>query len=456
MKKFKLIFLLFLSLILIFGTTSFGATFNGEELADTSSVNDNYYGIQTVKNIMDDLNITYDENDLPAYTYYTNKALQNFQQTYSDIKVINACFYNTSNTLRMIVSNGSFSNSIKYIYVNAPGKQIRFFDSWSYGGANNDTINGVNSSICTYIQINKDSISKITNSINIGTCEFSGDMVKVSNLLSPIATYAVAAQNYNYKFNWYFLGNTIRFSKTSTPDAGESGDTSSGDTGTDSGDFGGSNQNISLEMTNQKIDQLNKHAEQILATMPTSGDIKEATTQGTVQGNKDYWGNNEDLNGENQEELIEGKVDELIETVSGDLNKNEIFNILETYEKKLFGSFTGQQDFKISWNDIKYMGATLIPKGEINFSEICRENETLGKVKTTVNIILGFLLLLNCIKYLYNLLLATLGIDNPYLYEKPEDTTSVTYYTNTKTGKTYENTTMKRKDGKTFKYRREL
>lgn len=189
----------------------------------------------------------------------------------------------------------------------------------------------------------------------------------------------------------------------------------------------------------------------------TDENIQENIQNGIVQGNTEYWGSSGDLTGEKQEELISGKVDELTEQISGDLAENEIFGILQKYENKIFGGFTGEEDFKIEWNDISYMGAVLIPKGEINFSQMCRENETLGNVKTTINIILGFFLLSNCVIYLYNLLLATLGIDNPYLYETPpEQVETVTFDTNMNTGETMMTQTTKKRDGTTFRLRRKL
>lgn len=185
--------------------------------------------------------------------------------------------------------------------------------------------------------------------------------------------------------------------------------------------------------------------------------IQESIQNGIVQGNTEYWGSSGDLNGEKQEELISGKVDELTEQISGDLAENEIFGILKTYEDKIFGSFIGEEDFKISWNDVSYMNSVIIPKGEVNFSEMCRENETLANIKTTINIILGFFLLSNCVIYLYNLLLATLGIDNPYLYETPpEEVNTVTYDTNINSGVTTEIKTSRKRDGTTFRTRRKF
>lgn len=223
-----------------------------------------------------------------------------------------------------------------------------------------------------------------------------------------------------------------------------SGGGTGGDTNGDNGDYTG------------QLNQIEGSLNNIENKIPTSGDIEQATQNGVVQGSTDYWGSSGDLTGEKQEELISGKVDELTEQISGDLAENEIFSILKTYEDKLFGGFTGEKDFKISWNDISYMNSVIIPKGEVNFSEICRENEALGRVKTTINIILGFMLLYNCVIYLYNLLLATLGIDNPYLYEKPQDVTTTTITSDITTGRKTMVTSTRKADGNTYNVRRSI
>lgn len=78
--------------------------------------------------------------------------------------------------------------------------------------------------------------------------------------------------------------------------------------------------------------------------------------------------------------------------------------------------FQGEEDFKIEWNSVQYMGKDLIPAGEINFTEICEEEPFLY-IKYLVNTIVSFGILISLIQQIYNLTLSTLGIDNPYLYE---------------------------------------
>lgn len=53
----------------------------------------------------------------------------------------------------------------------------------------------------------------------------------------------------------------------------------------------------------------------------------------------------------------------------------------------------------------------------MNFSKIARETPIIGQIKTTLNIILSGFLTLNILRYIYNLILTTLGIDNPFVIE---------------------------------------
>lgn len=62
---------------------------------------------------------------------------------------------------------------------------------------------------------------------------------------------------------------------------------------------------------------------------------------------------------------------------------------------------------------------------------MARDIPIVGKIKSTINIILSAFLGFNLIKYLYNLMLATLGIDNPYLYERDKDKITETHNINT-------------------------
>lgn len=125
---------------------------------------------------------------------------------------------------------------------------------------------------------------------------------------------------------------------------------------------------------------------------------------------------------EDGEEDVSGLIDNIQGSLSGDLSNSEIFGALEESEQGFLNLISGQaEDFEIHWNDVIYNNVKLIPAGQVNFSKMCRENPALGNIKEKLNIILSALCGLALIRYLYNLLLATLGIDNPYLYDNNSD-----------------------------------
>lgn len=163
--------------------------------------------------------------------------------------------------------------------------------------------------------------------------------------------------------------------------------------------------------TNEKLDNIS-------TKIPTSGDIK----QSTISANTDFWGSSDDLNGDNQQENIKSGLNDLINGFSGELSNNSIFQIVELAELGFIDILQGKPgDFKISWNSANYLDNSIVPAGEINFTQMCKDIPILGNVKTFINIIISAFLGFNLIKYLYNLILSTLGIDNPYLYETDLD-----------------------------------
>lgn len=121
-----------------------------------------------------------------------------------------------------------------------------------------------------------------------------------------------------------------------------------------------------------------------------------------------------------------GDVDNLQNEAKKHFEDNEIYKALTAWTNGFIGVLTEpSSDFVINWKDVNYLDNVLIPAGNINFSQLCRDNEVLGKVKEYVNIILSALLGFNLIANIWNLLLSTLGIDNPFLYELDKESTVV-------------------------------
>lgn len=172
-----------------------------------------------------------------------------------------------------------------------------------------------------------------------------------------------------------------------------------------------------IAQTNEKIDNLTN---QITGYTNESGEYIAGAFE---QQTHNFWGNSGDLSGEKQENDISNALGTIKDTISGEISQTEIAGALNNAEDKFkrileYGKSNPQAlDLRFEWPNIKYENMTIIESGEINFSAMCRDIEELGTVKNYVNIIATFGASIAIIKHVWNLLLATLGIDNPYLYE---------------------------------------
>lgn len=177
----------------------------------------------------------------------------------------------------------------------------------------------------------------------------------------------------------------------------------------------------------------------------TSGDTSSGDNK---NDNQDYWG---DIDNDKTKDQLDSDINNITNDLNKQLETNEIIGALNKSEQGFLNIIGNKnaQDFKISWNPVNYNGIEMIPKGEINFSKMCRENETLGTVKTYVNVIMSAFLGFALTKQIYNLLLATLGIDNQYVYENPNEYT-LTSSKNLDTGET--TYTKRDRKGNTVRY----
>lgn len=396
---------------------------------------------------------------------YTSGAKINFNETALDSFITyfnqnNTLDLNNNNTIYIVRYGNSNSFSVYYANFNNTFSSTYPFLRFNKTGTYTGTITAVDSiedlnSINIQLHVIDGKLDLVNNSINytnyrttqIGTgfefyINIPSDWYKDTNtdVLNPIPGVCSLSPNTSIIYS-----NLLSDGTTVNPPASvflstfyEFADTPEIPDNPEDPDNPGSGESGSVDLSGIQtgINNINNNLNNIENKIPTSGDITQSTQTGIVSGNQEFWGSSGDLTGEQQEDLISDKIDDLTNSLSGDLAENEIFGILQTYEDKLFGGFTGQEDFVISWNDINYNGQKLIPSGEVNFSKICRENEALGKVKSTINIILTFIILMNIVIYMYNLLLATLGIDNPYLYEKPVGSVTTSEYTD-ESGRTY-------------------
>lgn len=224
-------------------------------------------------------------------------------------------------------------------------------------------------------------------------------------------------------------------------------------------DLPGSGDSINITinggLTSGDIAGLNNSLNNLNTTIGNLGNILsgEAIKDAQVEGNKDYWGNENDLNQEEFETQIETELNITMDIMSGEISQNQIFESLQGAENGFLNFFKEKQnegfyDLAFSWPDIKYMDSTLIPAGGFNISEMCREIPELGQLQSLIRVIFNFSVAVALIKQIYNLILSTLGIDNPYLYEESDmemetfndldaGTTYVTYSGTTTDGHRY-------------------
>lgn len=233
---------------------------------------------------------------------------------------------------------------------------------------------------------------------------------------APLNTVQVNNVPNTNNTQWHLKGyyNLFAEPEPENPSGDVSGDTSgdipispSGDNGSGTIDYTNQLNNINTSINNLQ-NQISGDTQNIINQM--SGETQKITNTLT------------DYDSSEGEDDVSSLIDNIQSSLSGDLSSSEIFSALEDSEKGFLDLISGQAgDFEIHWNDVFYNGIKLISAGQVNFSAMCRENETLGNIKEKLNIILSALCGLALIKYLYNLLLATLGIDNPYLYDSNTD-----------------------------------
>lgn len=313
-RKFAFIFMLICSFN--FNSIVFGADyiFNGETLPATSSYQDTYYGVETMQNILDDLAITYTDTTLLSYTYYANQALKFWRATYDENTTpLNIIFTkNSNNTFYMIPSNGTFDDDLQYLYFrtnySTSSGAIHSFINWNY--YNDGSISSASYGNIPMIQLTTSTYTinnTAANYVKNNTEDYqNGAELYYKYVLSPIESFTVAGYTATTGYSWYFLTNTIRFTEkpdVEIPSGDDGGDTGGGDTG---GDTGGGTGSTDLTMTNAKIDQLNKHAEEIQKNMLTSGDMQQ---------------------------IVSNETDKVISFMSGDADFNKEYTSGEILEK---------------------------------------------------------------------------------------------------------------------------
>lgn len=442
MKRFKLIFLLSLTLLMIFGTTSFANVTeeyveyclqylydNGSQKTSSLYQNALNYALNT-------------EGVINSITNNINDSLQS--NDYGSLNNVNMTAgywpWNSSTILLCFTFSNSGApngNNIDFLYISKATPS-------AYQGDNGDLIFNVTfyarSNQVTFKSASKYSNSDIKIDYNNITFNENLSVATISDMPfcgAPAGYINHPISDNTNKIPVIFKDLNGNFGNEIDPEvSGDigSGDTESGDI-TESGDTGGGSggEGTTTPDYSEDLNEIKNELNNIKENIPTSGEIAGATTQ----GNKDFWGNKDEMSEEDYENQISDGINDSMDQITGELEQNEVFNSIAIAEQKIIDLFLEEpEDFKISWQDVKYLEKTLVPAGEINFSQMCRENEALGRVKNTLNIIVSAMISLSLFRYIFNLIMVTLGIDHPLILETEKD--DITEISSTKIGnKTY-------------------
>ena len=211
----------------------------------------------------------------------------------------------------------------------------------------------------------------------------------------------------NYYIDMYYSGDIIYTSDTfqiSYSGGGSSGGSTSGDSP------GGSS--IDLTETNNKIDNVASKIDTTNALL-ISGD-KKATERDNFW--RDTYNNLFTLNS--------GDVADIYNDIAGALSSGD--SLIVAYQPIQDLLEAEPSDFVIRWGNIPILltinngvaltSGDLITSGEINFSQMARDNSTLGTIKFWVNTIISFSLFYLCLFEIYKIILYILG-QTPSLVE---------------------------------------
>lgn len=329
--------------------------------------------------------------------------------------------------LYMLVNNGSFG-TIPYVYLKATSDDYTFYQSTS---ADNYSSNNY-----YYLNIKKrNGLDTFNNKLSFYSFNYTPAPVVNDSIFDwKYLLTTMPTQSFYYKApgqsvaipvmskNYIILDDYI-------PPQEPSGDNGSGDISSSgglgnitnpSGDNGG---NINLQPIQQGLTNIQN---QISGDIQRVIDIQNQNIQATISAinnaNSNYWGSGDDLDGDKQQDDISDNFNNIINSLSGDLSQNETFTAIENIENGFFDLFRNQQtetvyDLAFEWDNFEYNGVVLIPAGSINISQMCRDNVQLGYIQGIIRVVFNFEVAITLIYQIWNLILATLGIDNPYLYE---------------------------------------
>lgn len=377
MKKAYLI--LFTSLILILSCGGcVQANITQEYIEYTFNHFQNISGLGSYQGNANNILKTLTSSDYNFYTTYLNQVLK--ENELSKLKNINliTLFNSNANTVNIyfIFSNVSVPNGIDNLgYLKLSRTVNAGVLNFSCYGDDEDYIYYVKLNITSSSHNGFETVKKMNNSSTEVTSTYYLAYSSLNDensvlTISNVACMQIQAIYYHVPFTT--SGTTITYSgfikglyvseddpgyyiSTSSGDTSDSetsgGDNGDSDTTGNTGDSGNTSGTTTTDLSkvetgitniNQNIDKTNEKLDEISGKIPTSGEIKDATKNGVINGNTSYWGDSEDLNGDNQETQIENGINDILADFSGDLGNNSIFKILEIAELGLIDILQGK------------------------------------------------------------------------------------------------------------------
>lgn len=360
MKRFKLIFFMSLMLILILGTTS-QASVSKEymdyictNLENNTDFNTSEIHNTNFKSYLKQLTVE-QKNSVKTKI---NQYLSANNLNYEDINLNTFLSYDAETTfvIYFVFSNNTAPNNNDLGYLEI--KNDSYNTTRLYIKDNDKTIKYLKITVAYYknsLHFTLNNFAEITSyglPIKLGKTAYSEntEIFYSSNIscykLTQVAYigYPISANNETTRF----LRNYSAYISTDDgayipkePDIDSGDNTGGGNTGDNTGGNTGTT-NVDLSKVENGIKDINNNLENIEDKIPTSGDIKNATTSGFIDGNNQYWGTSEDLNGDKQQEDIKNGINDLIEDFSGDLATNDIFKLLELAELGFIDILQGQ------------------------------------------------------------------------------------------------------------------
>lgn len=412
------------------------------------------YGMSTeFNNFYDNLN----DNSLSSFVSSFNS--NNYLNTYaSNIEnLLFVCYkFNSNIFIRVYFTNNMIGNTADYL-------QFQYFAS-NYINFKNLSLasDGTSAIYGHYVQFQLNQNGTITNWTQDGINASNGISQTGLSTVPGTATTNPNVIDFNMgccynvipaiKFkdgNWYTLANRniVRLPEPEPEPEPPSIDptgtitNSSGDT-TGSIDLSGIQQgigNIQNQISGDTQNIINNQNINTQSIIDNQNENTQATVNAINNANGNYWGNSGDLTGDEQEDFISDSINSLVADVSGELSKNAVFEHLDSAEDIFLDFFRNKQnesyyDLIISWDAVAPVitmfggsvtvsdGQSIIAGDSINISQLCRDNPELATIQQYIRIIFNFSCLIALLWQIYNLILSTLGIDNPYLYEDADVT----------------------------------